>query len=107
MPNLSRIHDSFRDLIAAAEAAGWDIGDNKNVLNRARAGFSEFVDFHAQHVASVAEAARWGDAGPDDACTDPNGHKFVCTGTAYGGDDESYHGEGRSYCIHCGADGDA
>lgn len=43
----------------------------------------------------------------DDACTDPGGHRFVCTGTAYGGDDASYHGEGRSYCEHCGADGDA
>jgi hypothetical protein len=39
-------------------------------------------------------------------CTAPGGHEFVCTGTAYGGDDESYHGEGRSYCVHCGADGD-
>lgn len=43
----------------------------------------------------------------DDSCTNPGGHEFECTGTAYGGDDESYHGEGRCYCIHCGADGDA
>jgi hypothetical protein len=35
------------------------------------------------------------------------GHEFEFTGTAYGGDDESYHGEGRVYCTHCGADGDA
>lgn len=41
------------------------------------------------------------------ACTGPKGHEFVCTGTQYGGDDESYHGEGRCYCVHCGADGDA
>ena len=40
-------------------------------------------------------------------CTNPNGHQFEYTGTAYGGDDERYHGEGRCYCIHCGADGDA
>ena len=33
-------------------------------------------------------------------------HKWVYTGTAYGGDDESYHGEGRVYCAHCGKDGD-
>lgn len=42
-----------------------------------------------------------------DACTNPGGHEFVCTGTAYGGDDERWCGEGRCYCIHCGADGDA
>lgn len=29
------------------------------------------------------------------------------TGTAYGGDDDSFFGEGRCYCEHCGADGDA
>lgn len=34
-------------------------------------------------------------------------HDFVCTGTEYGGDDESYHGEGRCYCVRCGKDGDA
>lgn len=42
----------------------------------------------------------------DDRCSNPGGHEFECTGTAYGGDDESYYGEGRCYCIHCGADGD-
>lgn len=36
-----------------------------------------------------------------------SGHEFAYTGSAYGGDDDSYHGEGRAYCIHCGADGDA
>lgn len=41
------------------------------------------------------------------ACTDPKGHEWVRTGTAYGGDDERWGGEGRCYCIHCGADGDA
>jgi hypothetical protein len=45
--------------------------------------------------------------GYDDKCTDPGGHSWVYTGTAYGGDDDSYHGEGRSYCEFCGADGDA
>lgn len=35
------------------------------------------------------------------------GHEWSCSGTAYGGDDESYHGEGRCYCSICGADGDA
>lgn len=40
-------------------------------------------------------------------CRTTHGHDFECTGTAYGGDDPSYHGEGRCYCTHCGADGDA
>ncbi len=34
-------------------------------------------------------------------------HDWVYTGIQYGGDDESYHGEGRVYCSKCGADGDA
>lgn len=41
-----------------------------------------------------------------DRCTNLGGHEWAYTGTAYGGDDDSYHGEGRCYCIHCGADGD-
>lgn len=52
--------------------------------------------------------ARYGDEPePDpDGCSDPGGHEFAYTGTAYGGDDPSYGGEGRCFCIHCGADGD-
>lgn len=42
-----------------------------------------------------------------DRCTDPGGHRWAYTGTQYGGDDERWHGEGRCYCAHCGADGDA
>jgi hypothetical protein len=34
-------------------------------------------------------------------------HEWVFTGSAYGGDDDSYRGEGRCYCSRCGADGDA
>jgi hypothetical protein len=34
-------------------------------------------------------------------------HEWKYTGTAYGGEDESYGGEGRCYCVYCGADGDA
>lgn len=43
---------------------------------------------------------------PDGSCTNPGGHKFECTGTQYGGDDDRWHGEGRCLCIYCGADGD-
>lgn len=35
------------------------------------------------------------------------GHRWIYTGTQYGGEDESYRGEGRVYCANCGADGDA
>ncbi len=42
-----------------------------------------------------------------DSCTDQRGHEWTYTGTAYGGDDERWCGEGRCYCVHCGADGDA
>lgn len=34
-------------------------------------------------------------------------HEWSYTGTVYGGGDASYHGEGRCYCVYCGADGDA
>lgn len=40
-------------------------------------------------------------------CARTVGHRWAYTGSAYGGDDESYDGEGRCYCAHCGADGDA
>jgi len=42
-----------------------------------------------------------------ESCSNPGGHSYECTGTAYGGDDERWNGEGRCLCIHCGADGDA
>lgn len=40
-------------------------------------------------------------------CETRTGHRWSHTGTAYGGDDDSFRGEGRVYCLHCGADGDA
>ena len=54
----------------------------------------------------------------DDDCDEPPGpctgechgmygKQWAYTGTAYGGDDPSYFGEGRCYCMFCGADGDA
>jgi hypothetical protein len=42
-----------------------------------------------------------------DRCSSPKGHSFRRTGAAYGGDDERWGGEGRCFCVHCGADGDA
>lgn len=47
------------------------------------------------------------DPGYPPPCSDPGGHKFECTGSAHGGDDDRWHGEGRMLCVHCGADGDA
>lgn len=45
-------------------------------------------------------------------CDDPEDedecpHEWSYTGSAYGGDDTRWHGEGRCYCVLCGADGDA
>lgn len=34
-------------------------------------------------------------------------HEWVSSGTNDGGDDARFHGEGRTYCLRCGADGDA
>lgn len=34
-------------------------------------------------------------------------HDWSCTGSAYGGDDDRWCGEGRMLCSKCGADGDA
>jgi hypothetical protein len=41
------------------------------------------------------------------ACETERGHQWSYSGTEYGGDDDSYRGEGRAYCALCGADGDA
>lgn len=47
------------------------------------------------------------DAEDYERCSDPRGHSFYRTGTAFGGDDERWMGEGRCFCRYCGADGDA
>lgn len=39
---------------------------------------------------------------PPESCR----HEWITTGTAYGGDDASYRGEGRCICRLCGMDGD-
>lgn len=71
----------------------------------------ELTDLRGDDV--ELERDMWADDEPeyDDSypppCTNPGGHEFECTGTAYGGDDERWFGEGRCLCIHCGADGDA
>ena len=44
---------------------------------------------------------------PQFECETEKGHSWSYTGSAYGGDDDSFHGEGRAYCCYCGADGDA
>jgi hypothetical protein len=46
---------------------------------------------------------------PDDDEPDQEScaHEWAYTGTSYGGDDERWMGEGRCYCLKCGADGDA
>jgi len=51
---------------------------------------------------TIAEAVGEADE-PHSDCV----HEWAFTGTAYGGDDPRWHGEGRCYCVKCGADGDA
>jgi hypothetical protein len=63
--------------------------------------------YHASDYGLSIEGQLPDDEDDEGRCTNPGGHEFVCTGTAYGGDDERWCGEGRSYCLHCGADGDA
>ena len=57
----------------------------------------------------MSDTLLWPPDADDDEkpCPNPGGHEWAYTGTAYGGDDPSYFGEGRCYCIWCGADGDA
>lgn len=52
-----------------------------------------------QQAANTAEA----DDEPAENCA----HEWIFTGTAYGGEDSRWHGEGRCFCAKCGADGDA
>lgn len=68
-----------------------------------------YAEGYSQGQSDEAEARRAAEesAEPGDNCSGPNGHEWAYTGTEYGGDDPSYRGEGRCYCIHCGADGDA
>lgn len=47
------------------------------------------------------------DMAPDEEPGSSCAHEWTCTGSAYGGDDDRWHGEGRMYCSLCGADGDA
>jgi hypothetical protein len=70
------------------------------------------ADGHDVFIREEPEAASYDDEPDYDddgypICSNPKGHEWACTGSSYGGDDESYHGEGRCYCIWCGADGDA
>lgn len=81
--------------------AGHDPEDDAAVVN--------WVIREACDAAGIEPANRldYDDDGYPPPCTHRDGHQFEFTGTAYGGDDERWHGEGRSLCVHCGADGDA
>lgn len=83
-------------------------------LERAQrvAAYAQFRERHPILPASLAFEFARGDAADAQSeaafiCERTTGHRWAYTGAAYGGDDESYHGEGRCYCARCGADGDA
>ena len=42
-PSPQTASDPIRDLIAAAEQAGWDIGENKTILDRARQAYDRLA----------------------------------------------------------------
>lgn len=50
---------------------------------------------------------QWRDIEREEREADSCAHEWSYSGTAYGGDDPRYMGEGRVRCVHCGADGDA
>lgn len=87
--NANRIEAEHRRHVAALEVQGIDAFEA------------------SQEERAAAEAFFGEDDDSDPPCPNPGGHEWYFTGAAYGGDDESYHGEGRVYCTHCGADGDA
>jgi hypothetical protein len=94
---------NFGDFDDSWEPDEWDV-INQNEADDYRHEGDEFDDRGDDDDRYNESAA---EDGPDDGCTSPTGHRWVYTGTAYGGDDERWHGEGRCYCEHCGADGDA
>ena len=77
-----------------------DDTDDKPTLFNILARLIAEHGFDAVEEAYEAAAA---EALADDNCA----HDWAYTGTAYGGDDSRWHGEGRCYCTKCGADGDA
>jgi hypothetical protein len=86
----------------------------KNITECAKAGADGAnMDLWIQQAeAAIAQAEgrpapAYDDDDPYPGCTNPRGHSWAYSGSAYGGDDDSYHGEGRCYCENCGADGDA
>lgn len=64
----------------------------------------ERLALRCENVLDTAYAAEQGMSLAEYQCP---GHVWAYSGTAYGGDDDRYHGEGRCYCELCGADGDA
>lgn len=116
--------DTLRPIIARLPRArgflaGWTMGEGMAAALGAEIYADPEDAARAAHAMADRDAedsrdnqeqvATWPDEsdGPEDRCTSPRGHSWVYSGTAYGGDDERWGGEGRCYCEHCGADGDA
>lgn len=103
---LGSIENAYQRLLRAADAgltptavAGMALEEIGKIFN-AKAAYDK--------ASAISEPRSVDDEdNGEQRCTNPGGHQFECTGTAYGGDDERWHGEGRCLCIHCGADGDA
>ena len=95
-------------LLADAYKQGEDNGgsvDWSDVDDAFEAAVEALKVLHATPVPPIPadECPDYVDAAePTETCR----HEWIYTGTAYGGDDPSYHGEGRCICRLCGMDGD-
>jgi hypothetical protein len=77
---------------------------DEELSNEQRAWLRAFI---LRWDAAVETEDAWAEAEREEFLADDCDHEWAFTGTAYGGDDDRYHGEGRCYCAKCGADGDA
>ena len=82
-------------------------GDYKELGENGKSAYRQLRQSHPeQDPERIVEYLNDGDGGAtfsQSVCR----HEWVNTGTAYGGDDERYAGEGVCYCAHCGLNGDA
>ena len=106
MTRITITHDDYDYRVPARdgrEAGAYYTDDREDAIGTARHMWGADVAISWRKVGAVGHPGGDDDEG---RCSNPDGHEFECTGSAYGGDDDRFHGEGRSYCIHCGADGD-
>jgi hypothetical protein len=115
----ARLIAAAPDLLAALDLCfefldrNYEDRDMPDILIPARVALEKARGANATHTRASQPHAPECEGNPfggDDEPVDPRdecAHDWNYTGTAYGGDDERWHGEGRVICRKCGADGDA